>query len=35
MLKPAVDAVAGALTVLLLKLMRRTDPDRISDFAGR
>jgi Kdo2-lipid IVA lauroyltransferase/acyltransferase len=35
LLKPAVDAVAGALTVLLLKLVRRTDPDRISGFGGR
>jgi KDO2-lipid IV(A) lauroyltransferase len=35
LLKPAVDAVAGALTVLLLKAVRRTDPDRISAFAGR
>jgi Kdo2-lipid IVA lauroyltransferase/acyltransferase len=35
LLKPALDAVAGALTVLLLKAVRRTDPDRISTFAGR
>jgi Kdo2-lipid IVA lauroyltransferase/acyltransferase len=35
LLKPAVDAAAGALTVLLLKAVRRTDPDRISAFAGR
>jgi KDO2-lipid IV(A) lauroyltransferase len=35
LLKPAVDAVAGALTVLLLKLVRRTDLDRISGFGGR
>jgi KDO2-lipid IV(A) lauroyltransferase len=35
LLKPAVDAVAGTLTVLLLKAVRRTDPDRISAFAGR
>jgi KDO2-lipid IV(A) lauroyltransferase len=35
LLKPVVDAVAGALTVLMLKLVRRTDPDRISGFGGR
>jgi KDO2-lipid IV(A) lauroyltransferase len=35
LLKPAVDSVAGALTVLLLKAVRSTDPDRASAFAGR
>lgn len=34
-LKPVGDAIAGALTVLMLKAVRRTDPDRISEFAGR
>lgn len=33
--KPAVNAVAGALTVGLLKAVRRTDPDRIAAFSAR
>jgi KDO2-lipid IV(A) lauroyltransferase len=33
-LKPAVNAVAGALVVALLRLLRLTNPDRIADFFG-
>jgi KDO2-lipid IV(A) lauroyltransferase len=32
--KTATNAIAGSLAVLLLKTIRRIDPDRISDFAG-
>jgi KDO2-lipid IV(A) lauroyltransferase len=34
-LKPAIDATAGALTVLLLRALRRADPERLSALAGR
>ena len=33
--KPAVNAVAGAAAVTLLRLLRLTNPDRIADFGGR
>jgi KDO2-lipid IV(A) lauroyltransferase len=33
--KPASDALAGALTVVILKAMAGTDPDRMSAFGGR
>jgi len=33
-LKRAGNSVAGSIAVLLLKAIRRTDPDRIADFAG-
>ncbi len=33
--KPVTDAVAGGATTSLLKLIRRTNPDRIADRAGR
>jgi Kdo2-lipid IVA lauroyltransferase/acyltransferase len=34
-LKPAFDAAAGGVTVLLLKALRRTDPDRMAAWGGR
>jgi Kdo2-lipid IVA lauroyltransferase/acyltransferase len=34
-LKRGVDALVGLAAVALLKLLRRTDPDRMGDFAGK
>jgi KDO2-lipid IV(A) lauroyltransferase len=34
LVKPTIDATAGALTVIILKAMARTDPDRTTAFAG-